>query len=118
MNSIQLGLCLVCVFGIATGQLLFKKAATAASNAPFLEAWVFNGWLLAALVLYGAMTLLWIWLLRHVPLYVAYPFMGLAFLIVPVLAWALLGEPLTWQTLAGGGLILAGVTLASLGGQS
>ena len=38
-------------------------------------------------------------------------------LIVPVLAWALLGEPLTWQTLAGGGLILAGVTLASFGGH-
>ena len=41
--------------------------------------------------------------------------MGLAFLIVPVLAWVWLGEPLTWQTLVGGALILAGVTLASTG---
>lgn len=44
--------------------------------------------------------------------------MGLAFLIVPVLAWALLGEPLTWQTLAGGARILAGVALASTGGKA
>ena len=40
----------------------------------------------------------------------------LAFIIVPVLAWALLGEPLTWHTLVGGLLILAGVSLASVGG--
>ena len=55
--------------------------------------------------------------LLHAPLHIAYPFMGLAFLIVPVLAWALLGEPLTWQTLTGGALILAGVALASTGGK-
>ena len=49
----------------------------------------------------------------YAPLHLAYPFMGLAFLIVPLLAWAFLGEPLTWQTLVGGALILAGVSLAS-----
>ena len=37
----------------------------------------------------------------------------LAFLIVPTLAWAFLGEPLHWRTLAGGALIMAGVALAS-----
>ena len=105
MNSILIALTLLCVTGIACGQLLFKKAQ------------MLNGWLWSALVLYGVMTLLWIWILRHAPLHIAYPFMGLAFLIVPVLAWALLGEPLTWQTLAGGALILAGVALASTGGQ-
>ena len=39
--------------------------------------------------------------------------MGLAFLIVPTLAWLFLGEPLHWRTLAGGLLILAGVALAA-----
>ena len=53
------------------------------------------------------------WILRHAPLQLAYPFMGLAFLIVPTLAWLFLGEPLHWRTLAGGALILAGVALAS-----
>ena len=117
MNSILIALTLLCVTGIACGQLLFKKAAAAMAGAPSLQAQMLNGWLCSALVLYGVMTLLWIWILRHAPLHIAYPFMGLTILIVPVLAWALLGEPLTWQTLAGGALILAGVALASTGGQ-
>ena len=65
------------------------------------------------LVLYGITTLAWVWILRSAPLHLAYPFMGLAFLIVPTLAWMLLGEPLHWRTLAGGALIMAGVALAS-----
>ncbi|AVP58814.1 EamA family transporter [Pulveribacter suum] len=104
---------LLCVVGISIGQLLFKKAAAALPAALSLGAVVTNGWLLAALALYGVTTLAWIWVLRHAPLHLAYPFMGLAFLIVPTLAWLLLGEPLHWRTLAGGALIMAGVALAS-----
>ncbi len=117
MSSSLIALTLLCVTGIACGQLLFKKAAIAMAAAAGWQAQLFNGWLWAALALYGIMTLLWIWILRHAPLHIAYPFMGLAFLVVPVLAWALLGEPLTWHTLVGGTLILAGVALTSIGGQ-
>lgn len=113
MSVLLISLTTLCVTGIAIGQLLFKKAADAMSGTVGWQSLLLNGWLWAALVLYGVMTLLWIWILRHAPLHIAYPFMGLAFLIVPVLAWMWLGEPLTWQTLAGGVLILAGVTLAS-----
>ena len=80
---------------------------------PALQDWLLNGWLIASLALYGITTLGWVWILRHAPLHLAYPFMGLAFLIVPTLAWAFLGEPLHWRTLAGGVLIMAGVALAS-----
>lgn len=117
MNPPLIALTLLCVTGIAFGQLLFKKAALAMDAVASWQGQLLNHWLWAALVLYGIMTLLWIWILRHAPLHIAYPFMGLAFLIVPVLAWALLGEPLSWQTLAGGALILMGVALASFGGQ-
>ena len=102
-----------CVICISIGQLLFKKAAVALPPQPHLVDWLFNGWLIVSLVLYAATTLGWIWVLRHAPLHLAYPFMGLAFLIVPILAWAFQGEPLHWQTLAGGALIMAGVALAS-----
>ena len=105
----------LCVLCISIGQLLFKKAASALPSVFSVAALLQNGWLIAALALYGVTTLGWIWILRHAPLHLAYPFMGLAFLLVPLLARALLGEPLTWQTLVGGALILAGVTLASTG---
>ncbi|CAN7577507.1 hypothetical protein LJR129_004195 [Acidovorax sp. LjRoot129] len=104
---------LLCVLCISIGQLLFKKAAAGlpASLSPL--GLLQNGWLIAALALYGITTLAWIWILRQAPLHLAYPFMGLAFVIVPTLAWLLLGEPIGWRTLAGGALILAGVALAS-----
>lgn len=117
MSPRLLVLTVLCVTGIACGQLLFKKAAAASEAAPGWQGMFFSGWLWSALLLYGVMTLLWVWILRHAPLHIAYPFMGLAFIIVPLLAWAMLGEPLTWQTIVGGGLILAGVALASFGNQ-
>lgn len=104
---------LLCVLCISIGQLLFKKAAADLSAPLSILGVLQNGWLIAALALYGITTLGWIWILRQAPLHLAYPFMGLAFLIVPTLAWLLLGEPIGWRTLAGGALILAGVALAS-----
>ena len=104
---------LLCVTCISIGQLLFKQAANALPANPGLLDWASNGWLIASLALYGVTTLGWVWILRHAPLHLAYPFMGLAFLIVPTLAWIFLGEPIGWRTLVGGALILAGVALAS-----
>lgn len=115
-NSMSLPLTIitiVCVLGISLGQMLFKKAAAAIPDATHWQHWVFNGWLIAALALYGITTLVWIWILRHVPLHIAYPFMGLAFLIVPCLGWLFLGEPIRIPTLIGGTLILAGITIAA-----
>jgi drug/metabolite transporter (DMT)-like permease len=109
-------LSLVCVLGLACGQLLFKKAAAGLGGG--WQAWLLNGWLWAALLLYGAMTLLWIWLLRHTPLYLAYPFMALSFVVVPLLARLVLGEPAGWQTLAGALLIIAGVVVSSWAGRA
>ena len=112
--GLPLGLAtLAWVVCISIGQLLFKQAASALPAQPQLQDWLLNGWLLASLALYGLTTLGWVWILRQAPLHLAYPFMGLAFLIVPTLAWVFLGEPLHWRTLAGGVLIMAGVALAS-----
>jgi drug/metabolite transporter (DMT)-like permease len=112
MNLALLLSMIVCVLSMSIGQLLFKQAA--ASLPSFAPGDLLrNGWFMASVVLYGATTLGWVWILRHAPLHLAYPFMGLAFLIVPALAWLFLGEPLHWRTLAGGALIMAGVVLAS-----
>jgi len=76
---------LLCVLGISVGQLLFKQAAAALPASFSVLELMQNGWLIAALALYALTTLGWIWILRHAPLHVAYPFMGLAFLIVPLI---------------------------------
>lgn len=104
---------LLCVLAISVGQLMFKKAAASITAPLTVSSLLHNGWLFASLVLYGMTTLVWVWILRSAPLHLAYPFMGLAFLIVPTLAWMFLGEPLHWRTIAGGALIMVGVAVAS-----
>lgn len=97
---------------LAVGQLLFKKAALAGAAEAF--PWAFlNGWMALALVLYGAATLLWTWILRSTPLSVAYPFAALAFVLVPVLAAAVFGEALTARVLIGAALIVAGIVVSA-----
>ena len=108
-------LTLVCVALLAAGQLLFKVAAMQ---------WRIDGWTLetvrgflspamcAALVVYGIATVLWVYVLRTAPLSLAYPLFSLAFIVTPVLAHLMLGEPFAWRTLAGGVVIIVGVLIA------
>lgn len=116
MTARAIVLTLLCVLLIAGGQLLFKVAAGQWRADAF--GWdsvrsFFSMRMVAALVIYAAATVLWVYVLRTVPLSAAYPFFSLAFLIVPVLAYVLLGEPLRIQTLLGGLLIVAGIVVAS-----
>jgi drug/metabolite transporter (DMT)-like permease len=68
--------------------------------------------LILALCIYGIATVLWIAVLRHTPLRIAYPFVGLAFLIVPVLSWFWMDEQISLNTIVGGAVILIGVWIA------
>ncbi|EEY50303.1 hypothetical protein VIH_002853 [Vibrio cholerae CT 5369-93] len=52
---------------------------------------------------------MWVYALRLVPLSIAYPFMALAFIIVPVLGIIFLKEPFHWRMLVGAGLIMMGL---------
>ncbi len=68
-----------------------------------------NPVLLAALVLYGLGTVIWIYVLKAVPLTIAYSFMGLTFCFVPLLAQVFLGEALTVRYVIGAAFIMAGM---------
>ncbi|WP_424810480.1 EamA family transporter [Roseococcus sp. YIM B11640] len=56
----------------------------------------------------------WMLAVQNLPVTVAYPFMALSFIIVPILAMFLLGESLSLGQGFGMLLIVAGVTLANL----
>jgi drug/metabolite transporter (DMT)-like permease len=103
------------VMALSVGQVLFKLAARGLDGTEAL--WrqvIFNKYLFTALVVYGVATGLWVALLRQVPLSVAYPFVALAFFFVPLMGHWVLGETLRWQTLAGAGVIFAGVWISGL----
>jgi drug/metabolite transporter (DMT)-like permease len=96
---------------IAMGQVLFKMTSATAGEFSVrgLLALALNPILIAALVLYGVGTVIWIYVLRSVPLTIAYSFMGLTFCFVPLLAQAFFGEPLTLRYALGAVLIIAGL---------
>jgi multidrug transporter EmrE-like cation transporter len=97
---------------LSAGQVLFKQAAVAGNGKPF-HLTLFNGWLAAALVLYAVATGLWIWILRSTPLSMAYPFVALGFILVPLAAHYLFAEPLETRYAVGVTLIVAGLFVMS-----
>jgi multidrug transporter EmrE-like cation transporter len=105
---------LLVVFAVllSTGQILFKQAAATEIEKPFHLA-LFNRWMLAALFLYAFATSLWVWILRSTPLSVAYPFVALGFVLVPLAAHFLFGEQLTIRYASGVALIIAGLIVIS-----
>lgn len=108
-------LVLICVAAIAGGQLIFKYVGNRlavlsvrelASNPDVFLVFA------TGIVLYGATTILWVLALRDLPLHVAYVFMSLAFVLVPLGAWLVFGEALTPKYMAGALLIVTGILVS------
>lgn len=103
------------VIGLSIGQILFKLAAkNFNSQEPLWSTALTNIYLWIALVVYGVSTIFWVLLLRQVPLKFAYPFVGCAFFIVPILAHFFLNETLSWYSIFGAVLIAAGIYVSLL----
>lgn len=102
------------VLALTVGQLLFKATAMAWSSEKVFFSWRVMAWLVPSLALYGFATLAWIWLLRHAALKTAYPFMALAFVLVPIGAVFFFGERITPLYGAGAVLIVLGVVVTAM----
>ena len=104
--------------GMSGGQILFKLAAlrygvadgTAGER---LFGLAHNAYFLAALALYAALAILWVWILSFTPLSRAYPFVALAFAVTPLLGGMLFGEALSLRLLIGIALVLGGLLLVT-----
>lgn len=106
-------LVILVVLAIALGQILFKFVALRLPQGTELTGFLADQAAVvalgAALAIYAGATILWIYILRSLPLSSAYPFVGLTFFIVPVAAAALFGEKLSVYNILGGALIVAGI---------
>jgi len=115
MNILMLAIVVVANVG---GQLLFKVAANQVKDEGNLVSLVVRlttvpaMW--GALTFYGVTTLAWVWVLRVMPLSVAYSAVALVFVLVPLLAVWLFKEQVTVQFAVGAALIVAGVCLVQL----
>jgi drug/metabolite transporter (DMT)-like permease len=103
--------------GMSGGQVLFKLAAlryaAEGSVAERLLGLMQNAYFLTALVLYAALSVLWVWILTFTPLARAYPFVALAFAVTPLLGGLIFGEAISGRLIAGLLLILGGLLLVT-----
>ena len=99
------------VITIAVGQVLFKYAANGIKSAEYFWQVSVLAPLFTAFAIYGLATLAWVWVLQSVELSRAYPFMALAFLLVPAASYFVFGERLDARYAVGILLISGGVAL-------
>jgi drug/metabolite transporter (DMT)-like permease len=100
---------------LSIGQVLFKLSA---SHISFTFKYLFFGFLsntklILAILIYGVATAAWVVVLKQLPLNKAYPFAALAFFIVPIFSYIILGEPIATKTILGAFFIFAGVCISN-----
>ena len=112
LKLLDLALITTTVLMMSAGQVLFKIDALRANdhqgyfNAPVMIL------LLAALAACAAATLVWIRVLQTVPLSLAYAFVALSFVVVPVLGLIVFRETLSLRFAIGAMIIVAGIVVA------
>jgi drug/metabolite transporter (DMT)-like permease len=89
------------------------KGAGGEGATGFLVALVTSPGVWIGLAIYGASVLLWLWVLSKTDLSVAYPFVGLSFLVTMMLGAFVLHEPVTPLRVAGTLLIAFGCVLVA-----
>lgn len=99
----------LCVVGIAIGQVLFKLTAASLTRTGSFFAGSTLMMLASAFALYGVTTIAWIWVLQKIDLGRVYPFMALAFVMVPIGSYFFLGERFTSQYFLGVAIIMVGI---------
>ena len=97
--------------GVGGGQVLLKLAAARIAPGASLLAIATEPVLMAAVALYGTLGIVWLLILKQIPLNTAYPFVALSFVVTPLLAWQVLGERPVGAYFLGIGLICIGVAI-------
>lgn len=113
MKRAELALVAAYAAMVPVGQLLFKLASLRhhALEGPLPLRLAQNLPLVGAFLWYALSAALWMAILKRTPLSAAYPAAIVGAALVPPLAWAAFGDPLTWTMAGGYGLMLAGLWL-------
>jgi drug/metabolite transporter (DMT)-like permease len=106
---------IACATGIALGQILFKAGAESVNESGNYLAVKPLLLFVSAFAMYFGMSIAWAYILRVVPLGQIYPYMALAFIIVPVGSYFLFDEKFTDQYFIGACLITLGIILCAKG---
>ena len=112
---LQLGVSVVCVF---VSELLLKRGATEVAAPDDLFSWTGINGLVSPLVWWAILLIIasfisWLYVLRYIPITIAFPLSRVVDILVPLGCWIFLGElisPLRWCGIA---LVVTGLALVA-----
>ena len=121
MTAVSFGLIAAGVLLNTFAQLLLKAGTNSIGRFEFALSraldiglkLAFNPYILGGMACYAVSLVVWLMALSRVEVSVAYPMLSVGFALNAVLAWWLLGEPVTPQRLAGIAIIIVGVTIVA-----
>ena len=121
MNPLTFSLVLAGVLLNACAQLLLKAgtnrvgefAFSLANVIPVGSRLAFNPYIAGGLACYVVSVVVWILALSRIPVSIAYPMLSIGYVVNALAAWALFGEALGPQKLAGIAFIVVGVFLVA-----
>ena len=87
------------------------RALAGGVRLPAIATVLVHPWIFVGLFLYGGAALVWLLVLSRVEVSLAYPFVGLGFVVTMLLAWAFLGESISVMRIACTLLIATGVVV-------
>lgn len=87
------------------------RALAGGLRLPALVTVFLHPWVIIGLALYAGAAVVWLLVLAKVDVSLAYPFVGLGFVVTMVLAWTFMGETVSATRIAGTLLIVAGVVV-------
>ncbi len=102
---------ILCVLGMAIGQILFKLSATSLAQTGSFFAFKVVATLVLAMLLYAITSIAWVWVLQKTELGRVYPLMALAFILVPIGSHLVFGERFQHQYFVGVALIMIGIVV-------
>jgi len=103
---------------VTASELLLKKGAMSGSPLPANVAWLgvgalSSGWTWLGIVTYVLSFASWLYVLRHLPLNVAFGLINIVHVLVPLGAWGLLGETIPVRRWIGIACVLCGTVLVA-----
>lgn len=117
MNLVNFLLILSNTCILVIGQFLWKYGmmkTTFSLNPLALMKMLFSPFIFSGLVMYGAATILWLFILSRVPLSVAYPVQSIAYVLAVFGACFVFHEPLSPTKIIGVILIILGVSFIGI----
>lgn len=102
----------LCVAGNCVGQVCLKYGVSNIEQNMTILGY-FNPFIFLGLFIYGSSFILWLFILKTVPLTIAFSFLAMSFIIVPVLSHRIFDEPYHLGVAVGSIFIFVGIALTA-----